>query len=114
MISSHLLDELGKIATNYGIVANGKLVEEITSFELEQKCRTSLMLSVDKPALAKEILGRFWDGISIEEQGGELRVSPIPQDSSEINRLLVEQGVRVYELKNESIGFEDFFLERIG
>ncbi len=40
LISSHLLDELGKIATNYGIVSNGKLVEEITSVELNQKCRT--------------------------------------------------------------------------
>ena len=41
-------------------------------------------------------------------------ISSTVTDSSELNRILVHSGVRVYEMKNESIGFEDFFIERIG
>lgn len=47
LISSHLLDELGKIATNYGIVNNGQLVEEITAQKLQTKCRSSLVIATD-------------------------------------------------------------------
>ncbi len=44
LISSHLIDELSKIATKYGIMSNGKLVEEISAIDLTQKCQSAFML----------------------------------------------------------------------
>lgn len=38
IISSHLLDELAKVVTNYGIIADGSLVEEVTAEELNNRC----------------------------------------------------------------------------
>lgn len=38
IISSHILEELSKIATHYGIIHNGTLVQEITKEELMQRC----------------------------------------------------------------------------
>ena len=46
MISSHLLDELGKIATAYGIINDGKLVEEISAEELTSRCHDGLKIVV--------------------------------------------------------------------
>ena len=114
LISSHLLDELGKIATNYGIVNNGELVEEITAQELQRKCRSSLIIATDDAKKAEMILKKADPSIQIESVDQWVMISSTVTDSSELNRILVHSGVRVYEMKNESIGFEDFFIERIG
>ena len=39
LISSHLLDELAKIVTTYGIINDGMLIEQISAAELEHRCR---------------------------------------------------------------------------
>lgn len=114
LISSHLLDELGKIATNYGIVNNGQLVEEITAQKLQTKCRSSLVIATDDAKKAEMILKKADPSIQIESADQRVMISSTVTDSSELNRILVHSGVRVYEMKNESIGFEDFFIERIG
>ena len=114
MISSHLLDELGKVATNYGIMSGGILVEEITSAELETKCRTSLKISTDNGKAAQELLTAHKGGLSLECRENDLFIYTDSIDASEINRILVQSGVRVYELRNESIGLEDYFIERLG
>lgn len=114
VISSHLLDELGKIATRYGIVSGGVLVEEITSKELSDKCRTSLKIVTDDGRKAAYALNAYDPKLHLELSENGLSVLSEVKDNSEINIALVNAGVRVYEIKNESIGFEDFFIERLG
>ena len=114
LISSHLLDELGKIATNYGIVSGGLLVEEITSAELEEKCRTSLKLTVDNAPMAMALLSHHHPEIKMEQNENTVRILSAVEDTSAIVEELVKNGIRVYEVKNESQGFEDFFIERMG
>lgn len=114
VISSHLLDELGKIATNYGIVSNGVLVEEITAKELEEKCRTSLKIVTDNGAKAAAALTAWRGDLRLEVSETAVSILSEVEDNSAVNLALVNAGVRVYEMKNESIGFEDFFIERLG
>ena len=52
MISSHILGELSKIATKYGIIKNGKLIEEITAKELNEKCQCCLKIKASDTAQA--------------------------------------------------------------
>lgn len=47
LISSHILSELEKIASCYGFISHGKIIQEITAQELKEKCRKSLMVKVD-------------------------------------------------------------------
>ena len=46
LISSHILSELEKIATCYGFISHGKLIEEITTEELQSRCRKSINIRV--------------------------------------------------------------------
>lgn len=114
LISSHLLDELGKIATNYGIVSGGVLVEEITAEALAAKCRTSLKLTTDNAKGTLAVLKRDFAGLTAEQDGQTVRITSPVSDPSEVNSALVKAGIRVYEMANESMGFEDFFIERLG
>ena len=114
LVSSHLLDELGKIATNYGIVSRGVLVEEITSEELERKCRTSLKITVHNAPIAMAALSRRFPNLITEQTENTVHILSPVEDSSVIVEELVKNNVRVYEVTNESIGLEDFFIERMG
>ena len=113
LISSHLLDELGKIATSYGIVADGVLVEEITAKELAEKCRTSWKVVVDNTAKAAAALRAWRKDLKFDAAGNELHIFS-ETDSSEVNLVLFRAGVRIYETRSESIDLEDFFIERLG
>lgn len=114
LISSHLLDELGKIATNYGIVSGGVLVEEITAEALASKCRTSLKLTTDNANGTLAVLKRDFAGLTAEQDDLTVRITSPVSDPSEVNAALVKAGIRVYEMANENMGFEDFFIERLG
>ena len=114
LISSHLLDELGKIATNYGIVSVGVLGEEITADALAAKCRTSLKLTTDNAKGTLVVLKRDFAELTAEQDGKTVRITSAVSDPSEVNAALVKAGIRVYEMANESMGFEDFFIERLG
>lgn len=114
LISSHLLDELGKIATNYGIMANGKLVEEITSAELDEKCRTSLKITVDDAKKATTVITKKYPEMLLENTDNIIRIISEVEDSSILVEMLVKKGVKVYEVRNEIKHLEDFFIERMG
>ena len=55
-ISSHILEELSKIATDYGIIHNGCLVQELTREELMKKCSERIELTLDNPKQAVLLL----------------------------------------------------------
>lgn len=62
LISSHILDELSKLATHYGFIDNGRIVKEISADELEASCRKCVRLEVSDV----RILARVLDEMQIE------------------------------------------------
>ena len=57
IVSSHLLGELQKVATHYGIIRHGKMIVEMTADELDASCRTYIALKADEMSRAKNLLG---------------------------------------------------------
>lgn len=114
IISSHLLDELGKIATRYGIINNGELVDEITASDLQEKCKTCLIISVDDIKKAESILSKanLLDNYQISED--KLLIYSHLEDPSLFNELLVKGGVKVNQLSFSANAFEEYFIERLG
>jgi len=114
LVSSHLLDELSKIVTTYGIISSGVLVEQISAEELNARCSRKLLITTDDPeltaALVRDTLGDV--GISIEEN--TVSVNSQLERSGELNTILVNNGITVYELIKQAATLESYFFERTG
>ena len=116
MISSHLLDELGKVVTKYGIMADGELVEEISADLLRDRCRKHIVVTVDDVEASKRIICESIPGIEIADGTEEntFYIMSDINDASEISSLLVHNGIKLYALMQQGIAFEDYFIERLG
>lgn len=113
LISSHLLDELSKIATKYGIINNGVLIEEISSEELKNKCLNKTIVEVNNPIQAKELLLKIIPSESISVIGNKIEID-IKVDPMVINRYLVTSNIEVKGIYESSENIEDYFLKLIG
>lgn len=116
MISSHLLDELGKVVTKYGIMSDGKLVEEISADLLKERCRKYIAINVDDTLKAKELILKAFPDIEIKEGNEENTIYLMSEldDTSIISDLLVKNEIKLYSLMWQGISFEDYFIERLG
>ena len=114
LISSHLLDELSKIATKYGIINNGRLIDEFTTEELAERCRHRLTITVDNVEKALEILANIVPAEEIKAEENDIVLFSHIEESARINRLLVENSIEVNELTKEADTLEKYFMERIG
>lgn len=56
LISSHILDELSKLATHYGFIDNGTLIKEMSAEELHDSCRQSMKITVNDTKILQEVL----------------------------------------------------------
>lgn len=56
LISSHILDELSKLATHYGFIDNGRIVKEMSAEELENACRKCVRVEVSDTKILARIL----------------------------------------------------------
>ena len=113
LISSHLLDELAKIVTRYGIINNGVLTEEISAEDLNAMCESGLKVRVDDVGKAITALSPLVPQKEIRVSDGEL-VLPIDVDAAAVNELLVKGGVRVSELGAMRGDMEEYFIARLG
>ncbi len=113
MISSHILDELGKLADSYGIINNGELIDEFTNEELLNRCGKYMTISTDNNDRAAQIIGSLGIG-GVKLSGDSLRVEDGLDRAAEINRALVSGGLAVNELHTTNISLEDYYLSLTG
>lgn len=112
LISSHILGELSKIATHYGIIRNGCLIQEFDTNELEQNCRRCLKVIVDHPQQAAGILERTLNIHNYDvPQPDMLRIFEELPNSAEINRVLIQNGVSLKESYLAGQDLEGYFME---
>ena len=109
LVSSHILGELEKIATHYGIIRGGKMLKEMTADELNASCRRYVALQVRNLATAKGILLQKYARVEEDEQGF-LRVYDEPRAET-IVEYLYENGVLVTELKTAQISLEEYYID---
>ena len=109
LISSHVLGELEKVATHYGIIRHGRMVKEMTAAELEASCRTYVALQTKEHNRAKNLLGCKYNRVE-EDEAGFIRVYD-PVAPEEIVTYLYENGILVSELKTAKIGLEEYYTD---
>ena len=112
LISSHILSELEKIASCYGFISHGKILEEITSEELQERCRKSINTKVDDVAKAEDAI----KSLKIKDYkvfpSGEIKVF----ENIDINDLIAtftKHGVKVLSFNSSEESVEDYYLNLI-
>ena len=114
IISSHILGELSKIATRYGIIRDGQMIEEISAKELDQKCRDYLLLKVEQVEKAIPLLENdlgIYD--YIVHENNEIRIYD-NIESSKINLVLIKHNIKINQIYYQKQDLESYFLEKIG
>lgn len=112
LISSHILDELSKLATHYGFIDNGHIVKEISASELEKSFRKCIHLTVDNTKL----LSRLLDNMKIEYtilSGNEADVFGVTNISRFIINLSSE-GCDVKSISEHDETLENYYINLIG
>ncbi|MBQ7756753.1 MAG: ATP-binding cassette domain-containing protein [Oscillospiraceae bacterium] len=109
IISSHILKELEKIATHYGIVKGGKMIKEMTADELESGCRTYTALKTKETSRAKSLLGCKYSRVE-EDEAGYVRVYD-DVTAEEIVTYLYENGILISEIGKDKISLEEYYID---
>ena len=112
LISSHILSELEKIASIYGFISHGHLLEELTVEELQNKCRKSLTIKVeDHDTIEKTIKGLKVKDYKIYSNG-----DVVIYDDIEIAAFVADlhkKGVKIISIKSSEENVEDYYLHLI-
>ncbi len=112
LISSHILDELAKLATHYGFIDKGKIVQEISAKELEAKCRKYLHVKVSDAAVFANVMdkrGAEYEILSDTEANlyGEFRIS-------ELSAALAAEQCELLSITEHEESLENYFINLVG
>lgn len=112
LISSHILDELAKLATHYGFIDKGRIVREMSADELEASCRKSIRLTVTdaKPlAVALEQMGLEYKIIDDKTADvyGEVNITQLVLS-------LDKSGCRVMNIRVREESLESYYISLVG
>ena len=103
IISSHILEELSKIAINYGIIHDGELLQEMTREELLAKCSERIELKTNDTRKACTVL-----------DVNTIQIFERLNDSGDITMALAENGVKTMGISVKNEALEDYYLNLTG
>ena len=112
LISSHILDELSRLATHYGFIDGGRMLRELSAEELEAACRKCARLTVtDVPALA-----RVLDGMQVEYKIlSETQADVYARlNVSKLTLALAQEGCEVTALEDRDESLESYYVNLVG
>lgn len=112
LISSHILDELSRLATHYGFIDGGCMIKEISAQELESRCRKCIRASVSSTGALARVLDAMGAAYSIVDDSqadiyGEVQITALVE-------ALGREGCTVYSVKEHDESLESFYMELVG
>ena len=114
LISSHLLDELSKVVTKYGIIDNGCLIEEVSKEELINRCQNKLVVTTKDSKKAKKVLSEIINPDNIIINGNDIEILSNIDKGEEINKLLCKNNIYASKICPTLDSLEDYFIRKIG
>ena len=110
MISSHILDELAKVADFYGIINEGELLDEFTAEELHIRSGRHVIIRTDNAGAAENVLRGIGIARIAEQPDGSLRVDEKLDETAEMAKAIVTAGIALKEMSINSVSLEDYYL----
>lgn len=115
LISSHILGELYHLANSYGIIHKGKLLEQITSEELNHRCRKLLHIKVNDAAKASVILNKKLSTLNFEVMPDNIiKLYDYIDQSGKVSTILAREGIEVEQIMPMGDDLETYFSKVIG
>ena len=108
LISSHILGELEKIATHYGIIRRGKMVQELSAEEMDSRARIFVSFKVQEEEKAIKLLSKKYSNVKKEQD--YIRVYD-EEDVDSIVKYLVENKILPSEIRKNKVGLEEYYIE---
>ena len=108
LISSHILGELEKIATHYGIIRQGRMIMELSAKEMDSRAQVFISLKTKDMQGALAALREKYADVRLEE--GYIRIYDV-DDTASVVAYLLERGQVVSEIKKNKIGLEEYYVE---
>ena len=112
LISSHILDELSRVATKYGFIHHGRLIHEVTKEEIKQKLPKTTELRLSSTEGVKAILKEF-EIVNYELVDNKLTI----YNNVDVSKLIVkfaESEVATLDVKTYEPTIEDYYIEVMG
>ncbi|MBP3539658.1 MAG: ABC transporter ATP-binding protein, partial [Oscillospiraceae bacterium] len=112
LISSHILDELSRLATHYGIIDGGRMAAELSAAELEAACRKCLRVEVtDVAALARVLDGAGLDYKILSATTAEIYAKP---NITRLAAALGNEGCELLSVSEKDESLESYFISLVG
>ena len=115
LISSHLLSELSELCTDFSIINQGNLIENLSREELLVRCRSHISLRTDDINRTAAVLE---DKLSIHDykviHGEEIHIFEQLDNIRHISKTLTDSGLVITRLNEEGQNLEDYYLEKVG
>lgn len=114
-ISSHILTELHQLASCYGILHKGKLLQEITAAELDARCKKHLLLQVDDTSAAVTLIEtELHTSNFVVMPDKSIRLYDFLDNSGRVSSLLGANGVTIFQLAQAGDDLETYYTNLIG
>lgn len=112
LISSHILDELSRLATHYGFIDKGRMIKEISATDLENACRKCIRLEVTDT----KILSRVLDGMNLEYQIFSDTKADIYEKANitKLTLALAGQNCDILSIQEHDETLESYYMNLIG
>lgn len=115
LISSHILSELHLLATHYGIIHKGELLEQLSAKELQEKCQQYLHIKVDDPSKAATIIESRLSAPDFEVMpDGTIKLFASVDAPRKVSKMLTDEGLIIEEFMPMGEDLETYFTNRIG
>lgn len=112
LISSHILDEMSRLATHYGFIDSGRMVKEISAEELEVDCRKCIRLEVTNVQALACVLDKMKIAYNITSDTTADVFEKI--NVSKLSLALLKENCEVLSLKERDESLESYYISLVG
>lgn len=112
LISSHILDELSRLATHYGFIDKGRMITQISAEELERRCRKCIFLEVSDTRALARVLDRLKAEYSIADGSHACVYAELPV--SQLVDMLAKENCSLISFKEQDESLESFYMNLVG
>ena len=113
IMSSHILSELEKMATYYGVISNGKISTEFPASDLRKRVQGCIRLSTNDNSRAIDLLREGLSISKIESRDGEILIFD-DVSVSDVTQILVSKDLIIDSINSEKGNYEEYFIKLMG